>query len=154
MKMMRKRNASNPRRRTRVLPDDACPACGTQMVERRGTLRLPVNGEEIAVPSAVHLRCPKCGEILLRFQDSKRLGEDAIAIYRSKHGLLSADQIRAIRERFKLTQADLAQLLRLGANTVSRWEAGRNVQTAAMDILLRMIRDLPGSIEYLREHAA
>jgi hypothetical protein len=35
-----------------------------------------------------------------------------------------------------------------------RWESGRNVQTAAMDILLRMIRDLPGSIEYLREHAA
>jgi len=48
----------------------------------------------------------------------------------------------------------LAHLLRLGANTVSRWESGRNVQTAAMDILLRMIRDLPGSIEYLREHAA
>jgi hypothetical protein len=30
----------------------------------------------------------------------------------------------------------------------------RGVQTAAMDILLRMIRDLPGSIEYLRDHAA
>jgi transcriptional regulator with XRE-family HTH domain len=49
---------------------------------------------------------------------------------------------------------DLARLLRLGANTVSRWESGRNVQTAAMDILLRLIRDLPGSIDYLREHAA
>ena len=45
-------------------------------------------------------------------------------------------------------------LLRLGANTVSRWESGRNVQTAVMDILLRMIRDLPGSIEYLRDHTA
>ena len=84
---------------------------------------------------------------------SKRLGEDAIAIYRRKHGLLSADEIRAIRDQFNLTQADLARLLRLGANTVSRWESGRNVQTAAMDILLRMIRDLPGSIEYLRDHA-
>ena len=97
---------------------------------------------------------PKCGEVVLRFQDSKRLDEDAIAIYRRKHGLLSADEIRAIRERFNLTQVDLAHLLRLGPNTVSRWESGRNVQTAAMDILLRMIRDLPGSIEYLRNHAA
>ncbi|WP_425160085.1 helix-turn-helix domain-containing protein, partial [Candidatus Binatus sp.] len=52
------------------------------------------------------------------------------------------------------TQANLARLLRLGANTVSRWESGRNVQTAAMDILLRLIRDLPGSIDYLRSHAA
>jgi putative zinc finger/helix-turn-helix YgiT family protein len=124
------------------------------MVEKRSTLRLPVNGEEITVPSSLHLSCPKCGEIVLRFQDAKRLHEDAIAIYRKKHGLLSADQLRAIRERFNFTQADLARLLRLGANTVSRWESGRNVQTAAMDLLLRLIRDLPGSIEYLRARAA
>ncbi len=124
------------------------------MVAKRGALRLPVNGEEISVPFAAHLRCPKCGEIILRFQDSKRLHEDAIAIYRKKHELLSADDLRAIRERFSLTQADLAHLLRLGANTVSRWESGRNVQTAAMDMLLRLIRDLPGSIDYLRHHAA
>jgi putative zinc finger/helix-turn-helix YgiT family protein len=141
-------------RRGRMLPDDACPACGTPMIEKRGTLRLPVNGEEIAVPSSTHLSCPKCGEILLRVQDSKRLGEDAIARYRKKHNLLSADEIRAIREHFSLTQAELARLLRLGANTVSRWESGRNVQTGAMDMLLRLIRDLPGSIEYLRDHAA
>jgi putative zinc finger/helix-turn-helix YgiT family protein len=141
-------------RRGRVLADDACPNCGTSLVERRGRLRLPVNGEDISVPSARFLGCPKCGEIVLRFQDSKRLHEDAIAIYRKKHGLLSADEIRVIRERFALTQANLARLLRLGANTVSRWESGRNVQTAAMDMLLRLIRDLPGSIDYLRGHAA
>ncbi len=123
------------------------------MLERRATLRLPINGEEISVSSA-HLACPKCGEVLLRLTDAKRLHQDAIAIYRRKHGLLSADQIRAIRSQFELTQSDLAKLLRLGANTVSRWEAGRNVQTAAMDLLLRMIRDLPGSIDYLRRAAA
>ena len=124
------------------------------MEEKRGRLRLPVNGEEVTVPSAAHLACPKCGEIVLRYRDSRRLGEDAAAIYRKKHGLLLAEEIRALRERFDLTQADLARLLRLGANTVSRWESGRNVQTGAMDILLRLIRDLPGSLEYLRNHAA
>ncbi len=139
---------------SRIALHVACQACGTTMVERRAALRLPVNGEEISVASALHLRCPKCGEIVLRFQDAKRLHEDAIAIYRKKHALLSADEVRAIRERFDLTQADLARLLRLGANTVSRWESGRNVQTAAMDILLRLVRDIPGSIEYLRDLAA
>lgn len=148
------RPKSSARVRGRVLGSDACPSCGTPMIEKRATLRLPVNGEEIVVPSAAHLSCPKCGEILLRYQDSKRLGEDAIAIYRKKHGLLSADEIRAIRQRFDLTQADLARLLRLGGNTVSRWESGRNVQSAAMDMLLRLIRDVPGSIPYLRDRAA
>jgi hypothetical protein len=38
--------------------------------------------------------------------------------------------------------------------TFSRWESGRNVQTGAMDLLLRLIRDLPGSIGYLRSRAA
>lgn len=106
--MKKNRSRKTAPRRRRILPSDACPACGTAMVEKRGTLRLPVNGEEIAVPSAAHLRCPKCDEVMLRYQDSKRLGQDAIAIYRKKHGLLSADEIRNIRESFQLTQADLA----------------------------------------------
>jgi len=124
------------------------------MLERRGTLRLPVNGEDIPVPGAVHLRCPNCHEILLRYQDSVRLGQDAIAIYRRKHGLLASDEIRSLRKQHGLRQADLARLLRLGLNTISRWESGRNVQTAAMDILLRLLRDVPGSMAYLRRRAA
>jgi len=137
-----------------VLPDDACPECGTPMREKKGRLKIPVNGEEITVPEASHLACPKCHEVLLRFDDARRLRQRALEIYRGKYGLLSADEIRSIRERFGLTQAELARLLRLGGNTISRWEAGRNVQAAAMDMLLRMIRDLPGSLDYLRKHAA
>ncbi len=124
------------------------------MAERRSALKVPVNGEEVSVASAAHLRCPKCDEVVLRFSDARRLQEDAIAIYRKRHGLLSADEIRAIRKRFGLTQGELARLLHLGANTVSRWESGRNVQTEAMEMLLRLIRDLPGSFEYLRRQAA
>jgi putative zinc finger/helix-turn-helix YgiT family protein len=153
MKSLHKDKASRPARQ-RMLACDACPRCGTMMTERRSALKLSVNGEDVSVPSALHLRCPKCDEVVLRFSDSRRLQEDAIAIYRRKHGLLSADGIREIRARFGLTQSELAHLLHLGANTISRWESGRNVQTEAMEMLLRLIRDLPGSIDYLRRHAA
>jgi putative zinc finger/helix-turn-helix YgiT family protein len=124
------------------------------MVERRLALKVPVNGEDVSVPSALHLRCPKCDEVVLRFSEARRLQEDGIAHYRKKHGLLSANDIRAIRERFGLTQSELARLLHLGANTISRWESGRNVQTEAMEMLLRLLRDVPGSFDYLRQHAA
>jgi putative zinc finger/helix-turn-helix YgiT family protein len=141
-------------RRGRMLPDDACPACGTPMIEKRKTLRLPVNGDEITVPSSTHLSCPKCARSCFACRTpSGSARMRSLAIGRSTN-LLSADEIRAIREHFSLTQAELARLLRLGANTVSRWEPGRNVQTRAMDMLLRLIRDLPDSIEYLRDHAA
>jgi putative zinc finger/helix-turn-helix YgiT family protein len=124
------------------------------MREARGRLSVPINGEEVAVPSASHLKCPRCGEVVLRLTDARRLHEDATARYRKAHGLLSADDLRALRQRLALTQGALANLLHLGTNTISRWESGRNVQTAAMDVLLRLVRDLPGSVEYLREHAA
>jgi len=137
-----------------ALPDDACPNCGTTMRERKAILRLPVNGEEIAVPSAPHLRCPKCREVVLRMDQARHLRECALETYRTRHELLSGGEIRAIRERYRLTQVQLARLLRLGANTISRWEAGRNVQTAAMDVLLRLIRDIPESLSYLKKHAA
>jgi putative zinc finger/helix-turn-helix YgiT family protein len=140
--------------RSRELAEDACPRCATTMAERRLTLKVPVNGEEVSVPSALHLRCPKCDDVVLRFTEARRLQEDAIELYRKKHGLLSADGIRAIRQQFGLTQGDLARLLHLGANTISRWESGRNVQTEAMEMLLRLLRDLPGSLDYLRQHAA
>src|SRR5262245_52447561 len=120
MKTSRSKKAT-PRAAGRELAADACPRCGTAMAERRSTLKLPVNGEEGSVPSAAHLRCPKCDEVVLRFGDARRLQEDAIAVYRKKHGLLSADEIRGIRERFGLTQNELAHLLHLGANTISRW---------------------------------
>ena len=69
--------------------------------------------------------------------------------------MAEGDGIRgSLRERPGLTQVELWRLLRLGSNTISRWESGRNVQTAAMDVLLRLIRDLPGSLDYLRNHAA
>lgn len=133
---------------------DACPECGSPMREKRARLKLPVNGEEIIVPEATHLACPRCHEVVLRFDDARRLRQRALEIYRAKYGLLTADEIRSIRERYDVTQAELARLLRLGGNTISRWEAGRNVQTASMDMLLRMIRDVPGSLDYLKKHAA
>jgi len=124
------------------------------MKEKRGRLSFPVNGEEIRVPQATHLACPKGHEVVLRADDARRLREHAIDLYRKKYGLLRADEIRSLRERFGLTQAETARLLRLGQNTLSRWEAGRHAQTAAMDVLLRLLRDVPGGLEYLRRHAA
>lgn len=137
-----------------ILPDDACPSCGTMMEKKTGPLSFSINGERIKVPSVKHLKCPKCGEAMFSLDEGRRGRQIATAIYREKYDLLSPDEIIGIRKKFGLTQAELARLLRLGANTVSRWETGRNVQSAAMDTVLRMIRDLPGSIDYLRERAA
>ncbi len=146
--------AQRPPRRAKTLADDACPQCGKQMSEATGELPFSVNGEEVRIPDLPHSLCPECGEVVLRHDQVRDFRVRAIEQYRQQQGLLSAREIRAIRKRFGLTQGDMARLLRLGGNTISRWESGRTVQTAALDILLRLIRDLPGSLDYLRRHAA
>jgi len=149
----KQRKTMNPQT-TKILPSDACPKCGTMMREQKNKLPFDVNGEEIVVPNTSHLACHKCGEIVLRLDEARYLRETALAKYRQKYGLLSADEIKSIRERLDLTQGELAKLLHLGSNTISRWESGRNVQAASMDIFLRLIRDLPETIKYLQTHAA
>ena len=124
------------------------------MGSAQGRLNLPVNGEDISVPDARYWRCPKCREVVLGFSQARRLRKRAVEIYRRKHRLLSPGEIRSLRQRSRLTRVTLGRLLRLEPRTISRWESGRNVQPAAVDVLLRLIRDLPGGLDYLRKHAA
>ncbi len=117
-------------------------------------LRESLNGESMTVTGISHLHCDGCGEKMFDVEAMRKLEQGAMDIYRQRHGLLSGEEIRAIRVKLGLTQAQLATMLRLGPNTLSRWEAGRNVQTAAMDLLLRLLRDVPNARAYLRRHAA
>lgn len=133
---------------------DKCALCGAVAASVRGTVHFPINGEEVAVPNVRHTHCSKCGETVFSLTEARRLREDASDLYRRRYDLLTADEIRALRRQLRLTQGELARLLRLGASTISRWEAGRNVQNGAMDVLLRLLRDLPGSLAYLKRRAA
>lgn len=149
---MKKRERA--RRRDVVLPEDACSSCGATMKPRVGDLTYPVNEETILVPRIAHLHCAACGEEVLDVSSARKLREGAFAIYRRRHRLLSGRHIRDLRNRLGLTQVELARLLRLGPNTLSRWESGANVQSGAMDVLLRLLRDLPDALPYLRGQAA
>jgi putative zinc finger/helix-turn-helix YgiT family protein len=121
-------------------------------VKLRLTIR--INGEPVAVDAVPHRRCPQCREAVLTYEETGAFNRRALETYRRRNDLLSEGEIRAIRERLKLTQGALSRLLRLGSNTVSRWEAGRNVQSASMDVMLRLLRDVPAALAYLRRRAA
>lgn len=153
---MKKTNYHRPRRQPRdfELSEDACPRCGTLMRAAKRSLELPVHGEEITVPNVEHLACPTCHERVFTLEQSRDFHERALLLYRKKYGLLTSDEIRAIRDRLGISQRALALLLRLGPASVARWEANRNVQTASMDVLLRLLRDVPGALTYLRKEAA
>lgn len=62
--------------------------------------------------------------------------------YRAKVGLLTSDEIIAIRKKYGISQSDLSLLLGWGEKTIARYE-GHQVQDAAHDSILRKIESDP-----------
>lgn len=62
--------------------------------------------------------------------------------YRRKNNLLTSDEIVAIREKYGLTQVELARLLGWGEATISRYES-KAIQDEAYDNMLRIISENP-----------
>lgn len=89
----------------------------------------------VRVPNLPVFKCRHCG--------NETLGEEALerveAAFRKAAGLLSSAEIRAGRERLKLTQKKLATALRIAEATLSRWETGAQIQQAGYDTLLRLV---------------
>jgi len=152
--MKMKNNRHNLRGAGGHTVDNACPSCGSAMKPTRRRVRLPINGEQITVRDVAHLHCPRCGEGLFTLAEARLLFRSAQALYRRKHRLLAATEIGALRRELGLSAAALARALRVNKDLVSRWETERAVQSVAYDALLRVVRDVPGSLDYLRSRAA
>lgn len=64
-------------------------------------------------------------------------------------GLMSPEEIEALRERLGLTQDEMSQLLQIGAKTYTRWESGRARPSRSMNVLLCALRDGQLDVNYL-----
>lgn len=66
--------------------------------------------------------------------------EAIIEATKARHmGLLTADEMIALRERLQLTQAEMGELLCIGEKTWTRWESGRHRPTQSMNLLIRAL---------------
>jgi putative zinc finger/helix-turn-helix YgiT family protein len=90
-------------------------------------------------------RCPVCGERLSGIE-AAQISHRAIC---KALGLLTPEEILAIRERLRLTQAQFSKLTGIGEATISRWERGRLLQNRANDRYLRLLASGPGMVQLL-----
>jgi putative zinc finger/helix-turn-helix YgiT family protein len=70
---------------------------------------------------------------------------------RKKYGLLSPEKIAEIRQRLRLTQSELENLLGAGPKVVVRWESGKVIQGGGHDNMLRLLDREPSTLERLRQ---
>lgn len=123
-----------------------CPLCDEihEIEERKRIANIIIKGEEIEYEETYYF-CTNSDEYENEFTFGKMENENLLNArnaYRRKHGLLTSNEIVEIRERYGLSQIDLAKLLGWGEATISRYES-KAIQDEAYDNILRMIKDNP-----------
>jgi putative zinc finger/helix-turn-helix YgiT family protein len=93
----------------------------------------------VEVPDLTVPRCGNCGEFV--FNDSAEA--QVRRALRRQLRLLTPEEIRASRSVLGLSQKQLADRLGVAEATISRWETETQIQSRAMDNLLRVFFTLP-----------
>jgi DNA-binding transcriptional regulator YiaG len=118
------------------------------------TLSIPTaDGEKVAYQ--LELMVPMEWDEIVREWLLTAEAELMIESTKARHmGLLAPEEIRALRENLNLTQAQLSELLLIGAKTWTRWETGRQRPSRSLNILLRALQTgllTPQSLRQLQE---
>lgn len=129
-----------------------CPAClavdNLTTHADRGEIRAS-DGVMLAYPTE-YTQCGRCHEEFLTPDQTRADSVAAGNAIREHLGLLNGSQVRAIRERLGLTQAQFEELLGVGPKTVVRWERNTVCQSATADRLMRLVEASPDNVLYLR----
>lgn len=133
-----------------------CPICDKvhEVEERRRQAMIAIKGEEVIYEERFYY-CAYGEEEEAEFGTAKMINENLLNArnaYRRKQGLLTSEEIVAIRESYGLSQVDMARLLGWGEATISRYES-KAIQEEAYDVMLRLIRDNPlMALEFLKKN--
>lgn len=125
-----------------------CFACNGEMHLVRENAEMSIGARKAAI-DVERLRCSDCGETFYTPEQMDAAQHELAAVLRAKESLLPPERVRGIRERFKLTQSQLEQLLGVGPKTVVRWERGTVFQNKATDQLLRVLEGVPGVFAFM-----
>lgn len=134
-----------------------CPLCDKthEVEERKRFVTVTLKGEEVTYEERFYF-CANADADENEFETGSMTNANlmnARNAYRIKHGLLTSDEIVAIRESYGLSQVDLARLLGWGEATISRYES-KSIQDEAYDTMLRLIKDNPLiALEFLKKNA-
>jgi putative zinc finger/helix-turn-helix YgiT family protein len=96
--------------------------------------------------------CDVTNELYMDEKQMSKNDSDMKNAYRKSVGLLTSDEIIAIRSKYGIAQTDLCKLLGWGGKTITRYE-GHQVQDRAHDLILRKLDSDPEWFLYLLKEA-
>ena len=122
-----------------------CPVCGEkhELELRESDATLEIKGDRVCFKEKYYI-CNNSSKNN-SFERDNMIDENLLSAkdaYRKKNNLLTSKEIKAIRTRFKLTQAEFAILLGLGEVTITRYET-KQIQDVSIDQIIRFVNDNP-----------
>jgi HTH-type transcriptional regulator/antitoxin MqsA len=86
--------------------------------------------------------------------DDLRVHKRAVQAFKKEvEGLLTGQEVKALREVLGLTQADAARMFGGGPVAFSKYESDDVMQSEAMDKLLRVAAHIPSAVNFLHDLA-
>ncbi len=134
-----------------------CPLCGRthEVEERKRITSIILKGEEVTYEERYYF-CANADDDENEFETGSMTNKNLLNArnaYRVNKGMLTSDEIVAIRENYGLSQVDLARLLGWGEATISRYES-KAIQDEAYDTMLRLVKDNPlQALDFLKKNA-
>ena len=127
-----------------------CPVCESgSLVEKVASEKFTYKEVDFEISEFKYSACTECGAEIVTPQQRRINDQKVRDNQRIIDGFLSGSEIRKIRKKFGLTQADAALIFGGGANAFSKYEKGEVVQSTAMDRLIRVTDMIPGVFESL-----
>jgi HTH-type transcriptional regulator/antitoxin MqsA len=129
-----------------------CPICGAGVLEKKIETELfEYKGETIKILNYVTCVCGECGEAIVDKDTLKNSSKKLKDFQRTVDGLLTGQQIKAIRLKLGLTQEQLADIAGGGLKSLARYESGQVCQSMGMDNLLRILDAYPETLKVIRK---
>ena len=116
-----------------------CPSCGAGNVASVNEVEHFKYGEKEDAPTLSALICVHhCASCDFSFttEDASESRHEAICRYLN---VLTPTEVREVREHYALSQADFAELTKIGKASLGRWETGVLIQNQANDNLLYLL---------------
>ncbi|OGR06362.1 MAG: hypothetical protein A2511_10140 [Deltaproteobacteria bacterium RIFOXYD12_FULL_50_9] len=116
-----------------------CPGCGCAMRRESRDKSYSYKGEVMMVPGVDGWHCPECGEIVFASPEEGALYDAAIREHIVKVNRRLFPDLRTIRKKLHLTQAEAGRLFGGGVTAFSRYESGKTEPPVALVKLFKVL---------------